>query len=194
MKLKDTPWKKSYDKPRQHIKKQRHHFTNKDLDSQKYGFSSSHVWMWVLDRKEGWALKDWCFWTVLLEKTLESPLDSKEIKSINPKRYQHWIFIGRTDAEAPKLWPPDTKSQFTGKDSEGKMKGATEGKVVGCHHWLNGHEFEQAPGLCAVQGSLACCSLWGCKMSDMTEQLSWTELICILEGDKTNSRKNYLKK
>ena len=109
-----APWKKSYDQPRQHIKKQRDSSANKGLSSQSYGFSSSHVWMWELDHKEGWALKNWCFWTVLLEKTLESPLDCKEIKPVNPKGNQSWIFIGRTDAEAeapilcPLMWTPDS--------------------------------------------------------------------------------------
>ena len=105
-------------KPRQHIKKQRHYFANKGPSSQSYGFSSSHGWMWELNHKEGWAPKNWCFWTVVLEKTLESPLDSKKIKPVNPKGNQSWIFIGRTDAEAeaPILWPPDAKSQLTGKD------------------------------------------------------------------------------
>ena len=104
MKLKDTySWKKSYDNLRQHIKKQRHYFANKGLSSQRYGFSNSHVWMWELDHKESWASKNWCFWTVVLEKTLESPLDCKEIKPVNPKGYQSWIFIERTDFEAEAL-------------------------------------------------------------------------------------------
>ena len=113
-----APWKKSYDQPRQHIKKQRHYFANKDLYSQSYGFSSSHVWMWELDHKESWALKNWCFWIVVLEKTLESPWDCKEIKLVNPKGNQSWIFIGRTDVEAETLilWPPDAKSLLMGKD------------------------------------------------------------------------------
>ena len=104
--------KKSCDKPRQHIKKQRHHFANKRPCSQSYGFSSSHVWMWELDFKKGWMLKKRCLWTVMLEKTLESPLNSKEIKPVNPKGNQPWIFIGRIDAEAeaPVLWPPDGKN------------------------------------------------------------------------------------
>ena len=100
MKLKDTPWMKSYDQPRQHIKKQRHYFANKGLSSQGYGFSSGHVWMWELDYKESWAPKNWCIWTVVLEKTLESPLDCKEIQPVHAKGNQSWIFIGRTDAEA----------------------------------------------------------------------------------------------
>ena len=115
-----APWKKCYDQPRQHIKKQRHYFTNKGPSSQIYGFSSSHVWMWELDHKEDWVPKNWCFWTVVLEKTLESPLDYKEIKQVNPKGNQSWIFIGRTDAgaAAPILWPPGVKSWLTGKDPD----------------------------------------------------------------------------
>ena len=103
MKLKDAPWKKSYDKSRQCVKQQRHYFADKGPSSQSYGFSSSPVWMWVLDYKESWGPKNWCFWIVVLEKTLESPLDCKEIKPINPKGNQSWIFIGRTDAEAEAL-------------------------------------------------------------------------------------------
>ena len=113
-----APWKKSYDKPRQGIKKQRRHFTDKEPGSQSYGFSISHVQMWELNCKEGWVLKNWCFWTVVLEKTLESPLDSKEIKPVNPKGIQPWIFIERIDAEALVLWPPDVKSCFNGKDCD----------------------------------------------------------------------------
>ena len=102
---------------RQHIKKQRHHFANKGLYSQSYVFSSSHVWMWDLDHKDDWAPKNWCIWLMVLEKTLESPLDSKEIKPVNPKGNQPWIFTVRTDAEAPILWPPDANSQLIEKDS-----------------------------------------------------------------------------
>ena len=111
-------WKKSYDQPRQHIKKQRYYFANKGPFSQSYGFSSSHVWMWDLDYKESWVLKNGCFWTVMLEKTLQRPLDCKEIKPVNPKGNQSWLFIIRTDAEAeaPILWPPDSKNWLTGKD------------------------------------------------------------------------------
>ena len=107
-----TPWKKSYDQPRQHIKKQRHYLANKGPSSQSYGFSSSHVWMWELDYKESWALKNYCFWTVVLKKTLVSPLDCKEIHPVHPKGNQSWIFIGRTDAKAeiPILWLPDIKN------------------------------------------------------------------------------------
>ena len=145
-----VPWKKSYDQPRQHIKKQRHYFVNKGLSSQSYGFSSSHVWMWELDYKESWALKNWCFWTVVLEKTLEGLLDSKEIQPVHPKRNQSWIFIGRADAEAetPILWPPNAKNWLIGKDpAAGKdwrqeEKGMTEDEMVGWRHWLYGREFE----------------------------------------------------
>ena len=111
------PWKKSYDQPRQHIKKQKLYFANKGPSSQSYGFSSSHLWMWELDYKESWALKNWCFWTVMLEKTLGSPLDSKDTKPVNLKGNHSWIFIGRTDVEVetPILWLPDAKSWLTGK-------------------------------------------------------------------------------
>ena len=121
-----APWKKSYDQPRLHIKKQRHCFANKGLSSQSYGFSSGHVWMWELDHKESWALKNWCFWTVVLEKTLESPLDCKEIQPVHPRGNQSWIFIGRTDAEAeaPILWPPYVKSHSLEKTlMPAKMEG-----------------------------------------------------------------------
>ena len=114
-----APWKKSYDKPRQHIKKQRHYFANKSPYSQSYDFPSSHVWMWGLDYKEGWAPKNWCFWTVRLEKTLESPLDCTEIQPVHSED-QPWDFFGRNDAEAetPVLWPPHAKSWLIGKDSD----------------------------------------------------------------------------
>ena len=134
--------------------------------------------MWELDYKESWVPKNWCFWTVVLEKTLESPLDCKEIQPVHPKGDQCWVFIGRTDVEAetPILWPPDAKNWLTGKDSDiGKdwrqeEKGMTEDEVVGWHHWLNGHESERAPGVGDGQGSLACCSPQGRKELDMTEE------------------------
>ena len=142
-----APWKKSYDKPRQHIKNQRHYFVDKGPCSQSYGFSSSHVCIWVLDHQEGWVPNSWCFWTVVL-KTLESPLDCKEIKPVNPKGNQPWVFTGRTDseAEAPILWPPDVKSWFIGKDPDSgsdwgqEEKGTTEDKMLGRHHQFNEHE------------------------------------------------------
>ena len=143
--------KKSYDQPSQHIKKQRHHFADKGPSSQSYGFSSSHVWMWELDRKEGWTLKNWCFWTVVLEKTF----------GLQGRSNQSWIFIGKTDAEAetPILSPPDEKSQpirrdpDAGKDCRQEEKGMTEDAMPGWQHWLDGHEFEQAPGDGEGQGS-----------------------------------------
>ena len=132
------------------IKNQRFHFADKGPYSQSYSFSSSHVWMWELDHKEGWALTNWCFWTVVLEKTLESPSDCKEIQPVHTKGDQSWVFIGRTDAEAetPILWPPDAKCWLIGKDPDAgkdwrwEEKGTTEDEMVGWHHWLNGHEFE----------------------------------------------------
>ena len=140
MKLKDLcSWKKSYEQPKQHIKKQRHYFANQSPSSQSYGFSSGHVWMWELDYKERWAPKNWCFWTVVL-KTFESPLDCKEIQTVHPKGNQSWIFIGRTDAEAetPVLWPPDAKNRLiwkdpdAGKDWRQEEKRMTEDEMVGC--------------------------------------------------------------
>ena len=159
-----SPWKKSYDQPRQHIGKQRHYFASKDLSIQGSGFSSSHVWMWGLDYKKSWALKNWCFWTMVLEETFESPLDCKEIQPVHPKGDQSWVFIGRTDAEAetPILWPPDVKNWLiwknpdAGKDWGQGEKGTTEDEMVGWHHWLDGHEFEQALGVGEGQGRLAC--------------------------------------
>ena len=125
-------------------------FANKGPSSQSYGFSSNHVRMWELDYKESWALKNWCFWTVVLEKTLESPLDCKESQQVQPKGNQSWIFIGGTDAEVetPILWPPDAKSWLNWKDPDAgknwsqEEKGTTEDEMVGWHHQLNGHEFE----------------------------------------------------
>ena len=178
-----TPWKKSYDQPRQHIKKQRHYFANIGPSSQGYGFSSSHVWMWELDCAEGWALKNWCFWTVVLEKTLESPLDGKEIQAVHSKGDQSWVFFGRNDAKAETLvlWPPHVKSWLIGKDSDagrdwGREKGTTEDEMVGWHHRLDGCESEWTLGVGDEQGGLACCDSWGRKESDTTEQLNWTEL------------------
>ena len=132
--------------------------------SQSYGFSSSHVWMWELGHKEGWALKNWYFQTVVLERILESSLESKEITPVNPKWNQPWIFIGRSDteAEAPILGPPDVKSSLIRKDLDAgnhwrqEEKWTTNDEMFGWHHWPNGHEFEQAPGEGERQGSLAC--------------------------------------
>ena len=175
-----APWKESYDQPRQHIQKQRHHSADRGPYSQSYGFSSGHGWMWELDHTEGWAPKNWCFQTVLLEKTFKSPLDGKEIKSVNPKGNQPCIFIGRTDAEAeaPILWLPDSKSQLIGKDSDAgtdwgqEEKQAIKDEMVGWHHWLNGLESEHTPGNSKGQGSLAYCSSWDHKELDTTERLN----------------------
>ena len=175
-----TPWKKSYDQPRQHIKKQRHYFANKGPSSQSYCFSSSRVWMWELDHKESWALKNLCFWTVVLEKTLENPLNSKEIKPVYPKRNQTWIFTGRTDTEAgaPVLWPPDVKRWLIGKvpdagkdwrQEKGKTEMVDDGEIVGWHHWLDGHAFEQTLRDVEGQKALVCCSPQGWTESDTTE-------------------------
>ena len=139
--------------------------------------------MWQLDHKESWAPKNWCCWTVMLERTLESPLDCNDIKPVNPKGDQSWMFIRRTDAEVETLilWPPDVKSWLirkdpdAGKDWRQEEMGMIEDEINGWHHKRNGHEFEQAPGVGDGQGSLVCCSQWGHKESDMTERLNWTE-------------------
>ena len=136
--------------------------------------------MWELDYKESWVPKNWCLWTVVLEKTLESPLDGKEIQPVHPKRNESWIFIGRIDAEAeaPVLWPADGKSWLirkdpdAGRDCEQEEKGTTEDEMVAWHHWLDGREFEQALGVAEGQGSLACCSPGDCKESEITDQLN----------------------
>ena len=182
MKLKDAcSLEESYDEPRYHIKKQIHYFADKGLSSQCYDFSSGHVWMWELDYKESWVLKNWCFWTVVLEKTLESPLDWKEIQPVNPRENQSWMFFARTDAEveAPILWPPDAKNWLIGKDPDAgkdwrqEEKGMTEDEMVGWHHWLDEHEFEQGLGVGDGERSMACCSPWSYKESHMTEHLTW---------------------
>ena len=145
-----APWKKSYDQPRQHIKKHRHYFANKGMSSQGYGFSSTHVWMWELDYKESWVPKNWCFWTVVLEKTLESPLDCKEIQPVHPKEISleylleglmlklKFLYLGHLNA---KNWLIG-KDTDAGKDWRQGEKGMTEDEMVGWHHRLNGHEFE----------------------------------------------------
>ena len=142
-----TPWKESYDQPKELIKKQRHYSVNKSRSNQGYGFSSGHVWMWKLDYKESWELKNWCFWRVVLEKTLESPLDFKDIQPVHPKGDQSCVFIAKTDVEAetPILWSPDAKNWLiwkvpdAGKDWGQEEKGTTEDKMVGWHHQLDGH-------------------------------------------------------
>ena len=165
-------------------------------------FSSGHVWMWELDCEESWTLKNWCFWTVALEKTLESPLDWKEIQPVHSEGDQPWVFFGKNDAKAetPVLWSPHAKSWLIGKDSDAgrncgqeekgttgiggrrkrdwgqEEKGTTAIEMAGWHHRLNGCEFEWTLGIGDGQGGLACCNSRGCKVSDMTERLKWTEL------------------
>ena len=183
MKLKDAySLEGKYDQPRQHIQKQRHYFANKSPSSQDYGFSNGHVQMWELDCEESWARKNWCFWTVVLEKTLESHLDCKEIQSVHSEGDQSWVFYGRTDAKAetPILWSPEEKYWLTGKDPDaGKDWRQEEKKIedvmVGWHHRLDGHEFEQTLGVDDGQGSLASFSSWGCNKLDTTELMlpSW---------------------
>ena len=138
------------------------------------------LWMWELDCEESWVPKNWCFWSMVLEKTLESPLDCKEIQSVHPKGDQPWVFLGRTDAEdeTPIFWPPHKKSWLIGKDPDARRdwgqeeKGMTEDEMAGCHHW-HGHEFEQTPRVGDGQGGLVCCNSWRHKELDVTEQLNW---------------------
>ena len=146
-------------------------------------FSSSHVWMWELDYKESWAQKNRCFWTVVLEKTLESPLDCKENQLVHSKGDQSWVFIGRTDVEAetPILWPPHAKSWLIGKDPDAgkdwgpEVKGMTEDEMAGWHHWLDGHGFGWIPGVGDGQGGLVCCGSWGHRVRhDWATELNWT--------------------
>ena len=147
-------------------------------------FPISCMDVWELDYKESWAPKNWCFWTVVLEKTLESLLDCKEIQPVHPQGDQSWVFIGRTnvEAEAPIVWPPDAKNWLiwkdpdAGKDWRQEEKGTTEGEMVRWHHWLNRHEFGQTPAVGDGQGGLACCGSWGHKELDTTKWLNWTEL------------------
>ena len=180
MKLILALWKKSYDKPRPHIKKQRHHIANKYPYHQRYGFSSNHVWMWDLAIKKAEhqrtdASKLWCW-----RRLLRIPWTARRLNpSILKETNQPWVFIGRIDpeAEAPILWPPDEKSQLIGKGLDagedwGQEKATPEDEMVGWHHWLNGHESEQTPEDSEGQGSLACCSPWGHKELDMTEWLN----------------------
>ena len=158
---------------------QRHYFANKVPSSQGCGFSSGHVWMWELDCEESWAPKNWCFWTVMLEKTLESPLDCKEINQSILKEISPWMFFGRNDAKAE---TPHAKSWLIGKDSDAgrdwgqKEKGMTEDEMAGWHHGLVWRESEWTPGVGDGQGGLACRNSWGRKESDTTEQLNWTDM------------------
>ena len=161
-----------------------------DYCMERVGNGIAEMWwssLIMLNHKESWVLKNWCFWTVVSEKTLESPLDFKEIQPVHPKGNQSWVFIGRTDVEAPILWLHDVKNWLIGKDPDGweRLKaagenGTTEDEMVGWHHWLDGHEFEQAPWVGDGQGSLACCSPRGHKESDTTEQLNLTDVLLYL--------------
>ena len=178
-----TPWKESYDQPRQHVKKQRHYFVNKDASSQGYGFSSGHVWMWELEYKESWTLKNWCFWTVVLENILRLPWTTRRsnqsiLKEISPGCSLEGLML---KLELPIHWPPDAKSWLiwkdrdAGKDWGQEEKGTIEDEMVGWHHQLNGHGFGWTSGVDDGQGGLACCGSWGHKDSDVTEQLNWTD-------------------
>ena len=183
MKLKDAcSLEKSYDQPRQHIIKQRNYFANKDMSGQGYGFSNSPVWMWALDYKESWVPNYWCFWTVVLEKTLESPLDWKKIQPVNPNGDQSWVFIGRTDTEAetPILWQPHMKSWLIWKDSDaGRDWGQKEKGTTGWDGWIASPTrwtwVWVNSGSWWWTGRPVCCSSWGHKESDRTEWLNWTE-------------------
>ena len=184
-----------YDQPRQHIKKQRHYFVNKGPSSQGYSFSSGHAWMRELDCEESWVPKNWCFWTVVLEKTLESPLDCKEIQRVHPNGDQSCMFFGRTDVEGetPILWPLDSKSWHirkdpdAGKDWGQEDKGTTEDETVGWYHWPDGHGFGWTLGVGDGQDGVACCGLWGAKswtwLSNWTDWLDW--LLQIIKFDFT---------
>ena len=169
---------------------QRQYFANKGPSSQGYGFSSGHIWMWKSDCEESWAPKNGCFWTVVLEKTLESALDCKEIQPVHSEGDQPWDFFGRNDAKAetPILWPPHVESWLIGKDPDAgrdwgqEEKGMTEDEMDRWHHWLDERESEWTPGVGDGQGGLVGCYSWGHKESDTTERLNWTELVLLFKA------------
>ena len=176
----DVPWKKNYDQHTQDIKKQRYYFAHKGLPCQSYGFSSSHVWMWELEYKESWAPKNWCFWTVVLEKSLESPLDCKEIQPVRPKGIQSWIFIGRTDVEAETLanWCEEVTHLKRPWCWE-RLRAGREGDDRGWDGWMaSPTQWTWVWGISVGdgQGGLACCGSWGHKELDTTEWLKWRDV------------------
>ena len=181
-----APWKKNYDQPRQHIKKQRHYFTDKDSYSQNYGLSSRHVSMWELDHIESWALKNWCFWTVVLEKTWASfvlqgdQISQSSRKSIQNIHWKNWCWSWSSNTLV--IWCKELthwKRPWCSNDWRQEEKGMTEDEMIGCYHWLDVHGFEQALGAGNGQGSLAYCSPQGRRESDMTERLNWMRQLLV---------------